>query len=190
MSNRSYDLDSDLLVRVAELARTYAGKILTADDADDVAQQVAMQVMVRLERGRPVTDVANVGALVRRMVRCRAADERERTIRRRQREAAYVQAHRGDRRSWMAPDGEGDEVDLGALDACCDEALGKLPERCRRAFVLVQLEDATYNEAAAALQVSRSTICGYVVVARRELRQALETIGIRMPGRKGRRRAA
>lgn len=181
------EFETDLLVRVGELARVYASQALASSaDADDVAQQVVLEMLERMRRNRPVSDVANIGALVRRMVRCRVADLCERGRRRRVREADYASAHDGDPHTWMSPEYELEELEL---EHCGTRALANLPEKCRRAFVMVQLEDVSYNEAAAALHVSRSTVCGYVVLARKQLREGLRALGIEPPGPRHRTRS-
>jgi RNA polymerase sigma-70 factor (ECF subfamily) len=65
--------------------------------------------------------------------------------------------------------------ELGVLE----EALAKLSEKKRAAFVLVELEGLSAEEAAAALEIPAATVRTRLFGARRELQEALRKGGVR-----------
>lgn len=56
--------------------------------------------------------------------------------------------------------------------------LSGLSETCRRAYVMVREECASYEHAAQALAVSRNSVCSAVVAAQRQFRRALKDLGV------------
>ena len=164
-----------LLAEVARLARRQAGLTLPSDAADDVAQDVAFAVLETLRKGQPVPEGALLIGLIRRMVRCRAADRLRREQRRAARESTYARERVDRRPAWMCPAAAFDESEVQRFR---ESTLYELKEPCRRAFVMVREEQVTVARAAEALSVSRTTIRSYVVSAERSFRRRLGEMGL------------
>lgn len=73
-----------LLITIAALARTRARALLSPDQADDIAQDVVLECLLKLREGS-VIDQRSLGGLVRQMVRRRVSDLHRRTLRRAER---------------------------------------------------------------------------------------------------------
>ena len=164
-----------VLTEVRRLARRQAGLSMASDAADDVAQDVAFAVLAALRKGRPIPRGALLIGLIRRMVRCRAADRLRREQRRGRRDSDYARERVDRRPAWMCPAAALDETEVQRFR---ERTLYELKEPCRRAFVMVREEHATYASAAEALSVSRTTIRSYVVAAERNFRRRLGEMGL------------
>ena len=66
------------------------------------------------------------------------------------------------------------QLEKAELQELIDQAIDRLPERCRVIFVLSRFEDLTYREIAANLGISEKTVENQIAKALRWLRQALE----------------
>ena len=65
------------------------------------------------------------------------------------------------------------QLEAAELQELIDQAIDRLPERCRLVFVLSRFEDMTYHEIAEQLEISVKTVENQVSKALRLLRQAL-----------------
>ena len=75
----------------------------------------------------------------------------------------------------MSPETLLDDAEMSAFHR---RTLSGLPESCRRAYLMVREEQATYEHVAEALAVSRNAVCYAVVAAQRQFRLALEEMGV------------
>lgn len=149
------------------LARRAGGDI----DAEDVAQDVFERWLRSRERLAPSTNVrAWMAVVLRHLIidrqrRRRISPERlvpgEQTIE----EHGAEPAQRAEPERWWYHLGRGD----------VEAALDGLSPPQRSAFELFELEGKSYDEVAAALQISRSTVGVRVLRARRRLRELLSS---------------
>ena len=76
------DSEADLLVEVSTLARRTARRIVGSDAARDIAQDIVLELLVRIREGSESIDLARLPGLVCEMARCRAKDQLRRERRR------------------------------------------------------------------------------------------------------------
>jgi RNA polymerase sigma-70 factor (ECF subfamily) len=172
-----------LLVQVIEIARDAAARIVSGDDADDVVQQVVMDCLIRMREHRWKVSREHLTGVVRRMVLWRAIDGWRTRGRRRARETEHARELSEGTHAWMSPDLMHEDRELRDLQ---EQTLGAIPRVCRRAYVMVRLEDLSYEEAAERLGVSPRTVKSHVARAQRRFREELERLGIQAPYRNGR----
>lgn len=164
-----------LLIRIADLAWQQASHFGGADFADDLAQDVVLEclVMVRTRCGRLTAPTLN--GFVRQVVRRRWLDFLRAAQRRATREQQHSREAMGGTRLWMSPE-------LTLLDAELtrfhERTLASLPSGCRRSYLMVREEDASYQLTADLLGVSRATVNAHVVAAQRKFREGLPAYGI------------
>lgn len=167
---RTRAAQNELILEIQRYARAFARGLVKRQDVDDVAGEVIVLCLERLRSGAWRKLPKNLQALVRQLVKARVAD--------RQREQRL--AERYDMR--MQWGGEPAEQACDADDAGWDEesifvyqqaGMDRLPPRCRQAYRMVRVEDASYKEAAARMNVSVATIREYVVQAHRLFREQL-----------------
>lgn len=168
-----------LLVEIAALARRIARRVVRTDP-DDVAQDVVLECLMKMRAGEWTADRASLSGLVRRMVRGRAVDSVRRQRRREERETEHGRVVSESPHAWMSPELTNEAQELTELH---QQALAKIPEVCRRVYVMVREERATYEEVAARLGLSRDAVTSHVVRAQRRFRRHLEEHGIHSPGR-------
>ncbi len=169
-SGRSEQIDTAVLVDIGERARRHAARIVDRDTAEDIAQDLVIDCLERMRAGtwsvRPDGIDAYVGCVVRR----RTIDGLRRAQSRAEREAEHARELTEGVHAWMEP-----ELALEAreLEALRVRAMAELPEACRRAYLLVREQKASYAEAAAVLGVTTSAVNANVVRAQRKLRARL-----------------
>jgi RNA polymerase sigma factor (sigma-70 family) len=168
-----------LLVEIAALARQFAQSAVNRDP-DDVAHDVVLACLVKMRAGEWTADRASLPGLVRRMVHGKAVDSRRSEGRRTEREAEHGRTLSESPPAWMSPELAMEAQELTELH---QQALATIPEVCRRAYVMVREEGATYEEAAARLGVSRDAVASHVVRAQRRLRRHFAEHGIHAPAR-------
>ena len=171
------DQEEHLLLEIHALARRRARKVLEPDVADDVAQDVVLECLVKMRDGawcRPVS----LAGLVRQMVLRRTVDVYRRDRRRAERSAVHLSQSKASPPSWMQPDLALEELEYTALRA---SVLHVLPEGCRRVFAMVREEGLAYGAVATLLGLSRATVCAHVVHAQSKLRSQLIESGIAAP---------
>lgn len=138
--------------------------------APDLAEEIVQDVMLALWERRATLDVRGpIRAYLLTAVRFTAAS----TVRR----ARVVAKHADAAAALHAPPASADAALLDDERArAIEQAIARLPERCRLAFVLVRLEGLSYAEAAAALGVSPKTIDAQMGIALRRLRDDLRAL--------------
>lgn len=171
------DQEEQLLLEIAALARRRAREVLEPDVADDVAQDVVLECLVKVREGA-WCHPASLAGLVRQMVLRRTVDVYRRARRRAERSAVHLSESKAGPPSWMQPDLALEELEYTELRA---NVLHVLPEGCRRVFAMVREEGLAYGVVATRLGVSRATVCAHVVHAQSKLRTQLIESGIAAP---------
>lgn len=133
-------------------------------DVED-AFQATFLVLVR--RGHTIRKHASLANWLHGVARRTALKLRTQTDRRKRREASSARPE---------TTGLADDTPWGELRGLLDEELGRLPAACRSALVLCYLEGRTQDEAAAQLDVSKSTL-------RRQLDRGRALLGQRLARR-------
>ena len=171
------DQEEHLLLQIAILARRRAREMVDPDVADDVAQDVVLECLVKM-RENAWCYPASLAGLVRQMVQRRTVDVYRRDRRRGERSAVHLGTSKASPPSWMQPDLALEELEYTALHTT---VLGVLPDGCRRVFVMVREEGMAYRAVATPLGVSCATVCAHVVRAQSKLRIQLLESGIAAP---------
>lgn len=175
--------DDQLIVEIASLARDFAMNIVDDDPAEDIAQDVALQCLMKIRAGKWRVEAAALRDFVRRVVRRKAVDLLRRSQAREQRHAEYaLEAHAA--QTWMSPELAYEERELAEFR---EQALGRLPALCRRTYLLVREEEETYRNAALRLGVRPTTVSAHIVTAQQRLRNELAERGISEAPRRSRR---
>ncbi len=140
-------------------------------DAEDVAQDVFERWLRSRDRLAPTTNVrAWMAVVLRHLVIDRQRRRRISPVRLAQGEQT-VEAHGAEPAPHAEPDRWWYALGRGDVEA----ALEGLSPPQRTAFELFELEGKSYDEVAAALQISRSTVGVRVLRARRRLRELLSS---------------
>ena len=150
-------------------------KVVAADLADDIAQDVALECWVKIRGGQWRVTPAELQTFVRRVVRRRAVDLLRRSQARDQRHAEYAREASESHHAWMSPELAYEDRELTEFH---EQALGRLPELCRRTYLMVREEEETYRRAAQRLGVQRTTVSAHVVNAQQRFRRELAARGI------------
>jgi RNA polymerase sigma factor (sigma-70 family) len=161
--------DPRLLKDIIRRARRHATKLVSADAADDIAQDVVLDCLTRMRDGQWRTR-QSLPALVRKMVQRRLTDHRRGQESRLAHEAEHVRERTESIHAWMSPELALQERELERFH---EQALAKLPRTCRMAYVMVREEGTPYSVVADRLGVSRAAVNACVVRAQRRLRAEL-----------------
>ena len=170
--------EADLLLEITAIARKKARRFVDAETARDIAQDVALECLVRLREGTPTLDLDRLPGLAAWMARTRAMDQRRRDKRRARPDEDYMRELTDSTHAWMEPDAAVHEEELEQFR---EQTIAELPENCRRSYTLVREEGRTYDEAAAELGVSRSTVHAHVALAQRRFREGLPRHAVPVP---------
>ena len=172
--------------RVAEIFASEAGRVyrslhylgVASSAIDDAVQDVFIVVMRRLHTYRPEASLrAWVLAITTRV----AADHRKRARRYRDRFVTGELDAPVDALAGLGFDVETRTIDKQALDMVL-EILDGLNNKQRRAFVLMEIEQLTLKEAAAALGTNISTVNSRLQSAHKALQKALKRRALLQPG--------
>ena len=172
-----------LIVEIASLARRFAMKIVDEDPAEDIAQDVALQCLMKIRAGQWRVEAAHLQDFVRRVVRRKAVDLLRRSQAREQRHAEYALEAPASQ-TWMSPELAYEERELAEFH---EQALGRLPESCRRTYLMVRDEEETYRSAASRLGVQPTTVSAHIVAAQQRFRRELAARGINAAAGRARR---
>ena len=93
-----------------------------------------------------------------------------------QRHAECALEARASHDAWMSPELANEERELTEFH---EQALGRLPDLCRRTYLMVREEEESYQRAALRLGVRPTTVSAHVVKAQRRFRRELAARGIR-----------
>lgn len=164
-----------LLIRVTALANRFASRLLDPDDAEDLAQQVVLECLARLRRGRWRVHTSLRG-VVRSIVRRRWMRSLYAGSVRGAIDAQHLQDREDCTPVWMDPEAM---LEMSEAETLRATALAELPEGCRTAYLLVREEGATYRDVAAELGISIGLVAHYMRNAERHL--ISRVLGRRMP---------
>ena len=162
----------------------YAGKLVPAEDVDDVVQTALLKYYRRLEHRGAAPDVDQRVVLFRLVTDC-AIDH----VRRLEAESKLLQAITGPRaavRRWMTTHRKQEDDEISAQVHAAIEALRP---SWRAAFILVYRVGLTPYEAAGVLHVRSSTVRANLTRALDTMRTSLIAAGY-TPALHGRRKAA
>jgi len=150
-----------LLPRLRRFARALAGN---PHDADDLVQATLERALARASQWRPEQ---RLETWVYAILRNAWIDE---------------QRARGRRGRVFAPESDGSQVGVAAIDAtgalALQAALRQLPGEQREAVALVLVEGLSYREAAEALEVPIGTLTSRLARGRGALQAMLEQAGV------------
>jgi len=172
------DSEAELLQTISGLARSAARRIVGRDAAEDIAQDIVLELLVRIRGGSESVDFARLPGLVVEMARCRAKDQLRRERRRERPNGDFMKELTDSTHSWMHPDAAVDEADLAAFR---ERSLAKLPERCRAAYLLVREEKLSYAEVGTRLGMTTRSVHAQVAHAQRLFREELPQQGVPVP---------
>lgn len=167
-----------LLIALSTLARRFAGRILPRDAAEDLAQDVVLECLIKLRSGRWRIDGLLVAGLARRMVQSRSIDALRRVQRRSSRNAEHARELAESARVWMSPDLAIEEEELAR---CHARTLADLPDVRRRAYLLVCEERVSCQAAARQLGIPRFSVVAHVAAAQQRFYHALHAQGLATP---------
>ncbi len=173
--------EASLVEQVHASARELARRLVKGKQrADDIAQDVALDFLLRLRSGHEVKP-EKLDSYVAAIVLRRRTDARLRRRRTAARDWVYLSEIAASRRAWMDPETQLQERELAEL---YERTLDSLPRRWREAFVAVREHDQSYAEAARTLGVSVKLIAKFITQAQGVFRGVLRERGIRVPREK------
>jgi DNA-directed RNA polymerase specialized sigma24 family protein len=170
--------EAGLFLEITSIARRSAARIVGAEDARDIAQEVVLECLIRLREGTSPIDLRRLHGLVRRMARVRAFDLHRGTTRRMDRDGGFLREISASVHLWMSPDAAVDDAELTALRA---RTLAGLSRTCRAAYTMVREGGMSYLEAARRLGLSRASVHAHVAEAQRRFRHELREQGVSTP---------
>ena len=155
------------LAKRADLVRFFASRTSSAEEAEDIVQEIFLKLAGVDDRG-----IENLGGYLYRLgsnVMLDRARTRRRSI---VRDDAFHQANRAE------PLGAEDVADLPSPERVVDarqrlqklvHAVEGLPPQCRRVFIMHKFEDRGYADIAQALGISRSAVEKHMITALKRL---------------------
>ncbi|MDH4037782.1 MAG: sigma-70 family RNA polymerase sigma factor [Candidatus Krumholzibacteria bacterium] len=156
------------------LAREHGGRIYTfalhalrnQEDAEDVTQEV----LIRLWRHRETVDPARLHAWVMRVARNLVIDS---SRRRRMRASVFADGTDAEAVAGLAAARapRNDSAERSELRGVLEAAVADLEEPYRSIVIMREIQDLSYNEIAAAMEMPLGTIKVYLHRARRQLRE-------------------
>lgn len=161
--------ENSFVSEVCRLANRCARRLACDDEADDIAQEVAIKCLMRLRRHRWRSDLPP-DALVAYITRRTHANRMKADARRRSRDAQYLAERTAVAPGWMNPARPSEEWQESQL---YERALEELPEACRSTFLLVRDCGMTYREAAQHEGVGLNAVAKRVARAERLLADRL-----------------
>ena len=173
--SRASAWQADMLSAIANIARGIARRHVPPEVAEDIAQDIVLGFVVRLDAGRLREPPMYLYALVRRIVLRRVIDLDRKHSAERESEESYARQIDAAIREWMRPDVV---IELNEIKALETEALEEMSPDSREVFVLIREGSTSYKAAGELLGLTPMAICGHVVAAHRALRSVFEQRGI------------
>ena len=136
--------EASFVAEVYMVAARCARRLASADDAEDIAQDVVLKCLLRLRSHRWRMD-RSPNALVSSITRRTCTNRKRDDARRESRDAQYLAERTAVAPAWMNPAQANDE---GKDSELRERALAELPAGCRSTFLLVRDCGMTYREAA------------------------------------------
>jgi RNA polymerase sigma factor (sigma-70 family) len=171
-----------LLIAISDIARRCARALLRSrDDADDVAQDVVLEALLKIRAGRWDADEKDLKKVVYWLVRHRLVDRRRRHDVRKQYDYEHLSDLEGRNAGWMSPQAGLRSAELSKL---YQGVLWSVTPACREAYIRVREQGMSHAQVAAALNISRSTVNSYVVSVQHKMRRVMSENGIAVPAPK------
>jgi RNA polymerase sigma factor (sigma-70 family) len=171
-------IDEDLLIYISKQARIFAVGVIPKHSLKDVAQDIALESLIRMRAGEWDVAPDAIDSYVFWAVRLKSFD----LIRRRQRRKAREQEHARElnegTHAWVRPDTAGEDRELHDFYT---RTLDSLTPACRRTYVMVRERGMRYQDVARELGISRSAVSANIVRAQHVFRQALLERGMIPP---------
>ena len=164
-----------LVVEIQRIARELVAKRVPAEVADDIAQDIALECLVKIRAGRWTVRHTDLLSYSGGVVKRRVVDWHRRRKHAGERDAVYAHELKHGEHVWMSPELSMEEREL--VEAR-EETLRGLPSACRRAYLLVREEGESYTSAGRRLGGSRSTVNAHVVMAQHRFRRVLSERGL------------
>ena len=159
------------LTEVTCVARRCARRILLDDDdAEDVAQDIALDWLIGIRSGHVTAVTTGLPALVRTMVVRRIVDAYRASERRALRDGEFSRELTDLTRVWMSPE---QGIEEQELDEFFTRTLASVPPMCRRVYVMVREDERSYQAVADALGITRGTVQKHVSQAQKRIRKEL-----------------
>ncbi|MEO9035338.1 MAG: sigma-70 family RNA polymerase sigma factor, partial [Gemmatimonadaceae bacterium] len=143
-----------------------------------MAQDVALDVLMRMRRGKWHVTPQTLAPHVKRIARQRAVDLLRRSKSRAKRNAEHGREISEGTHAWMRPDLAAEQLHLEKLH---ETMLDELPKASRLVYIMVRQDGSTYDAVAEALGISVSAVSRSVVRAQRLLREGLALHEINAP---------
>jgi RNA polymerase sigma factor (sigma-70 family) len=159
-----------LLLKIHAKARSFAIGEVNPDDVDDITSEVVLHCLARLRSRKWRKLPKNLQAFVRKLTSDTVATFYRKEKSKRGAEREFRRARRLSDPEWMSADALEQEASIADLQA---DILKMLPQRCRQAYELVRMQDASYKEAARCMGVSTATVGQYIVQAQHAFRDVL-----------------
>jgi RNA polymerase sigma-70 factor, ECF subfamily len=172
------DAEAELLLAVHSIARQRLRKILDEPSAEDIAQDVVLEILGRQRAGTLRLRRQTLVALVRRRAFDRAKNLLRWTKRQSQRDAEFQREIADSVHQWMSPDVA---LEAEELEAVAERTLETLSPDCRRPYRMVREEKRSYRDVATDLGITRSTVCDHLSEAQNRFRDALRDHGLNVP---------
>lgn len=161
--------EARIVDEVRQLAFQCALLKTDSDTADDIAQEVAIDCLLRFRRNRWRV-AKSQEALVASMTRRKLSRLKEKTNNLREREEQFMAERTARCPAWMNP---AHEVEQREEEVTRAQALEELPEKCRNAFLLVREHGVTHRAVARRLGISLGLVVKHVARAERHLADRL-----------------
>ena len=171
-SHAALSREDAFLIQVSTLARQCARRllILEEDEVEDIAQDIVLQCLASFRSGKGVVITSGIACFVRTMVLRQVIDAFRASMRRENRSAEYARELTERTHVWMSPELGVEEAEF---ETFLDRTIASLPPICRRVYVMIREDDASYETVGRTLGISRHTVHAHLKAAQRRFRAAL-----------------
>jgi RNA polymerase sigma-70 factor (ECF subfamily) len=138
-------------------------RLVGAQGADDVAQQVYLQIFQQIQQFK------GDSSFYTWLYRVTVNEALQHLRRNRRRRFAFL--------SWEPADDKASGGQQSELRELLDRALAKIDPELRAVFVLREVEDLSYAEIGAALEIPMGTVASRLSRARHDLQERLRSLG-------------
>ena len=140
------------------------------DEVEDIAQDIVLQCLASLRSGKGVVITSGIACFVRTMVLRQVIDAFRASMRRENRSAEYARELTERTHVWMSPELGVEEAEF---ETFLDRTIASLPPICRRVYLMIREDDASYETVGRTLGISRHTVHAHLKAAQRRIRVAL-----------------
>jgi len=154
---------SELVVRTQDRVYRMLVRLVGAQDAEDVAQQVYLQVFRQIHQ---FSGDSSFGTWLYRVT----VNEAMQLLRRNRRHQFAIL-------SWESEDCKPDRGQQSEMRELLDRALAAIEPDLRLVFVLREVEHLSYEEIGAALEIPMGTVASRLSRARHDLQERLRSLG-------------